>query len=499
MKASALALCIGISLSASIWVTPSAAAGEPLTLTQAVQRAVLGNVDLRRERVAIQVIDANLMALRGRFDFVLTIDPLFSRRQPPLSDEGLAVGATNTLSLEVGLQRALETGGVLRLGGRSRGVNTSSRLGSDPSLGLVERTLYSTDFTLDFSHPLLRGFGTQITQANIHRQRIQRDVALLNRQMRAANVVRDVIITYWELAYSSQDLAIRRSAVELAQEQLRITKAQIDVGRLAPVDAAAVERAIGERLQEVAVSEERLYFRTLELLSLLGVPPDPALPPFVATDMPSATPREVDARTEVKRALEANPQLRALKTGLRLNEIDIRTAANTLLPRLDFVSGIGTTARRENLGESFERAAAFDELTWSAGLRFELPIQNRTARGQHQAARLESQISRLGVEEFELTLRESVMRLASNQRTASRRMALARQTVGFAQQSLEAERARFQVGRSTNNDVLLRQQELKNAEIQVVRATVDLINSEAALAAATGEILERYGLQLKGI
>jgi outer membrane protein len=76
---------------------------------------------------------------------------------------------------------------------------------------------------------------------------------------------------------------------------------------------------------------------------------------------------------------------------------------------------------------------------------------------------------------------------------------LAKQTVGFAQQNLEAERARFSVGRSTNNDVLLRQQELKNAEISVVRATVDLLDSEIALSAITAEILDRYGVVLKGL
>src|SRR3712207_8685523 len=56
---------------------------------------------------------------------------------------------------------------------------------------------------------------------------------------------------------------------------------------------------------------------------------------------------------------------------------------------------------------------------------------------------------------------------------------------------------RSQVGRSTNNEVLLRQQELKNAEIQVVRATVDLLNSEAALSRSeehTSELQSRQYL-----
>ena len=75
---------------------------------------------------------------------------------------------------------------------------------------------------------------------------------------------------------------------------------------------------------------------------------------------------------------------------------------------------------------------------------------------------------------------------------------MAREAVGYAQKNLDAERARFDVGRSTNNDVLLRQQELKSAEVQIARAVADLANAETALAALTGDILERYGVVLRG-
>lgn len=479
---------------------PAAAADEGLTLNQAIQRAVSGNVDLKRERVVIEIADAQLMAAQGQFDFVATADLTFQRRTtPPLSAEDIAGGFNNTLGVDLGVSRLLETGGSLRFGVQTNATNTNSRF-SCGTVGGPQRdcTYYSSNLGLTFTHPLLRGLGAEFTQANIRRQRIERDIALLNRQMRAANVVRDVITSYWELAYATQDLAIRRSAVELAREQLRITRAQIDVGRLAVVDAAAVERAIGERMQEVVISEQALYFRTLELRQLLGLAPDPALPPFAASDAPQAAPRQIDVSGEIARALDSNPQLRALRMGLRLSELDIQTASNTLRPRVDFVGNIGSTGRKPGLLDTLAQTTGLDDMTWSAGLSVELPIQNRTARGQMRAAQLSGEVARLDAGQMELTIRDTVMRVASNVGTASRRVELAKATVGFALQNLEAERARFSVGRATNNDVLLRQQELKNAEIQVVRATVDLLNSEAALSAITAEVLDRYGLGLKG-
>jgi outer membrane protein TolC len=468
---------------------------------QALQRAVSGNVELQRERVNILQADAALLTARGLFDFQLTSTLSFSRATtPPLTAEDIASGYTNDLGLDVGVNRQLETGGQLRFSLQNDAFNTNSRIqcGTIAGPNNAACTFYNSVLGLTFTHPLLRGLGAEVTQATIRRQRIQKDISLLNRQMRASNVLRDVVTGYWELAYAAQDLAIRRSAVELAREQLRITKAQIDVGRLAPVDAAAVERAIGDRLQDVATSEQNLYFRGLDLRRLFGLRSDAAAPALTAVEVPAATPHEVDAAAEVQRALDMNPQLRALRIGLQLNSIDLQTAADTLKPRLDFIGTVGSRGRKNDFLTTLSQTFGLDDMTWSAALNFQMPVENRIARGQMQSAQLAAEGTRLDSSVLELGIRDTVLRLSSQIATASKRLDLAKQTVGFAQQNLDAEKARFQVGRSTNNDVLLRQQELKNAEIQVIRATVDLLNADVQLSAITAELLDRYNVVLKG-
>lgn len=479
----------------------AAAPEEPLALKDALDRAIAGNVDLQRERVAIDLSAANLEAAHGLFDVTLFAESTFSRRTtPPLTSQDIGSGFTNRLDNQIGVRRMLESGGTLSLSGSGSWSLTNSRFSCGFDAGTTGTcNFFGGNLGLTFTHPLLRGFGSEVTQANLRRRRIEHDAALLDRQMRVANLLRDVVIGYWEVAYATQDLAIRRSAVELAREQLRITRAQIDVGRLAPVDAAAVERAIGDREQEVAAAEQRLYFRTLDLRRLFGARPDVSLAVFVAAEAPSVTVMpEVDAAAEVERAVAANPQLRALRLGLDLSQIDVETALSTLRPRLDFVGTAGSTARTRELSDTIDGLLRMRDLTWSAGLSFELPLQNRAARGGVEAARLRAEDVRLSSHDFDLSLRDQTLRLASDVKTATIRLDLARKTVGFAQQSLEAEKARFAVGRATNNEVLLRQQELKTAEIQVLRATVDVLVSETALSAITARILERYGVTLKG-
>jgi len=493
-------LCISAALVAACFACPRACAEEtqPLSVKQAIERAVAGNADLRRERVAVAQAEARHLAAEGQFDVVFDAALASGRAlAPPLSCVPICTESTwvKTTDLALGLSRRLETGGSLRL------AATASRFASAPLSEAAGPggSITSSRLALTFSHPILRGFGTEVTLANLRKARIQQDAAQLGRQMRACNVLRDVVIAYWELAYATQDLAIRRSALDLAQEQLRITKALIGVGRLADADAASVERAIAQRLEDMATGEQILFFRSLDLQRLFGVSTEVSSPLLTATDAPATGAPSVDEAADVGRALAANPQLRALKLGLGLSQADVTTARSTLRPRLDFTGSVGPVGWKPGLGDSVRQASGFGALAWSAGLAFELPVENRAARGQMRAAEEELNLAHIDAEDFAVQLRDLVLRAARSVRTAGTRVALGQREVAFAQLNLDAERARFQAGRATNNDVLLRQQELKDAQTRLLRATVDQNESEAALSAATADILDRYGVVLKGL
>ena len=172
----------------------------------------------------------------GKFD--LSSPPVLSQRDivptincTPTCYDPFAYTTTNGTA-SAGLSRQLEARALLGLSLSAQHTSGSFSPDNSPepitgtAAGAAWPTLtdyYQANLTLSFSHPLWRGFGTEIALADLRRARIQQDIAELARQMRACNVVRDVAIAYWELAYATQALAIRRSAVELAEEQLRIT------------------------------------------------------------------------------------------------------------------------------------------------------------------------------------------------------------------------------------------------------------------------------------
>lgn len=467
--------------------------GAGLALREVLGRAVTGNPDLLRVRAAIDLAEGNLLAAEGAFDFVLTGDGTFARRRtPPVNNTDPAAGTTTSFTANLALARALETGGSIALGAQEVITSTSVALQSCGTLC----TYYNSGVTLRFTHPLLRGFGSEVATANLRKRQILLDTELLNRRARAAVVVRDVVVAYWELGYAWDDLAIRRSAVRLAEEQRRYSQAQVDVGKLSLADLAAVDRAIADRQQDVANAEQAVLARALDLERLTGRTVGGTFAVTAAAERPAGAPAVIDPTAEIAHALETSPQLRALRTGLALTEIDVRTAQALVRPQLDFVGSIGTAGRQGAFDDSWSQAGRLEAVNWSAGLVFQLPVQNRAARGLVDAARASDDRARIDMADLDLAIRDGVVRLAGSARTAVRRGELARAAVGYAQKNLEAERARFDVGRSTNNDVLLRQQELKAAEIQVARAATDQANAETALSALSGDILERTGVNV---
>jgi outer membrane protein TolC len=75
-------------------------------------------------------------------------------------------------------------------------------------------------------------------------------------------------------------------------------------------------------------------------------------------------------------------------------------------------------------------------------------------------------------------------------------MELSQQAVDLSEKNIEAERRRFELGRSTNFDVLQRQEEQKQARLRFARAAVDYLLATVAIDALRGRLLKGYGVSV---
>ena len=499
---------------------------EKLQLSEVLQVAIDENITLRSKLVAVEVSEAQILAASGAFDVTITAGIAASKQvSKPRGSAFIFATGSRFISSYLGVARNLETGGRLSLRLDVARTLTDQPISfANPALGSATLAQYQIQPTLQFTHPLLKNMGVRVNRAPLDRARLARSTAEADQLVTAQNLVRDLIGAYWDVLASQRDLANKRQGVQLAREQLARTQAQVRAGRLAAVEAKAVEQSLAQRETDVLLAENLLLETSLRLRALMGQEfADREILGIEATTNPIDTivPEPVDMDAAISRALSANPAVRQLEVALASKRIDEIEMANERLPQLDFTGTFvprgrsvdrvpnaqnGAPGELGSWGQAFrnfgnENIGAdglFAEYTVTGALDFTWSVQNRTARGNHQRVLAEIELAELNLKSIRQTTATNVILSTNRLRSAAKQMELARMSIELAEQNLAAEQARFEVGRSTNYDVLFRIDELLNAQTTHLRAGLDYLRARAELQALTGEILPAYGLDLGG-
>jgi outer membrane protein TolC len=191
--------------------------------------------------------------------------------------------------------------------------------------------------------------------------------------------------------------------------------------------------------------------------------------------------RPVQFRLErwIDQALTRRPEIRAVQVRLEQSALNVRVAANTVLPKLDAVG----VFRRHDFGTSSRRTWGFESQTWAAGVEFEIPFGNVAARERLQSARflhrrVERELENVS-RAIEIQVRNEVIGLEQNLEDLKAQAAKVEQ----ARSKLEIARVRFERGLANNLDITDSQSDLVDAESALLAAIVDYTNGIARLEA----------------
>jgi len=493
---------------------------EDLELSAMLKGAMKENVDLASNAIDVQISEANILVALGEYDVFLTAGATVAYSETPQRGSQFTLSLGNrSLSGFVGFRRKLEIGGTIDLR-----IDASRQQSLQPvnignaNAGSTTLSTYRIAPTLTLTQPLLRGAGLKVNRAEINKAKIAVSQTEAAQIITAQNLLRDLVSAYWDVLFAHRDLQNKRNSVELAKSQLERTRALVDAGRQSPVEAKAVEQALAARESDVLNAENTLLDRSLTLRTLMGqdFSRRDVLGVLPATD-PVVRPRAVNVKDEVDRALQQNPQIRQLELALASGRIDELVAANQRLPQLDFSGSFtpqgrsidrspqqqtGDPGTEGNWGEAFRNFFSeqprsdglLADWTISGSLTLTWDVQNRAAKGRHQVAKLQIRKAEVNLQRARQTVAAGVIRSANGLRTAGKVMDVAQISVELAQENLAAEQARFEVGRSTNYDVLLRLDELDRQWAAALSAQVNYLKALVQLQALNGEILPAYGL-----
>jgi outer membrane protein TolC len=467
-------------------------------LHEAVAVAARSNPTLAAAVDNVTIARANVTAAAGIDDFVVDAAATWTRSRLELvPGSPLQQTEGDDVLLSTALTRKLATGGTvsLRLSADPSRVQYGSDLGSAPEV-LTVRTV-NPSAQVVASQPLLRGAGAGVARADQRRARAAHDLAGRERDATACAVLRDVVVAYWDTGLATEELQIRRTLTESARQQLLAVQAAIGVAKQAPSASAEVRVAIALREDDAIAAEEALRVQSVSLTRLLGWEVDPHAALLTAADRPEGGEVGVAVDAALAAAMEHNAQLAAVRAQGRAAAIEVDVGENGMLPQLDVMASGGPTGSATDLGTALGQLAGFRSYSMQVGLTFQEPLGHHAARGALVAAQTALHKAKLTEADITAQIRAAVLRQAGLIDAARRRIAALADATESADLDLASVRARFEVGRATNFEVLWRQDQLAQARLHLLRARIDYLEAKAELDALTGDILPLYGVSVR--
>ena len=236
----------------------------PLSLDEAIKRALANNNDIEVARDDVRFAETQLRSLQGIFQPIFSITPQLDKRITPQQSSlggsgrsGTTTSTTYTLSPSVNKQFELG-GGNYTLSFANSHTNSSS------SFNIIN-PFYSSNLSLQFTQPLWRNRSIDNNRRQIRIQKKRLEQSDADFRLKTIDVITQVQRAYWDLVFALRDQQNQLDNLNLTRENLRTVEAQISVGTKAPLERAEVQTELATResslllaVQTVSIAENTL-------------------------------------------------------------------------------------------------------------------------------------------------------------------------------------------------------------------------------------------------
>jgi outer membrane protein len=487
-----------VTLVMLLWVRVARADPSELRLADVVAVAVRQSPDLERARIDLDAARAELRRASGTEDTIVGAKLGVNAEQTSQTDPA-GQNTRSTVSASASAARRLSTGGQISL--TASDVRVHSTVVAFDANGAVSQTFlalesqHTASLLVGLSQPLLRGAGSTAFEAPIRQAERQRDAAALTQEARARDLVVSLTQAYWQVAFAWRQLEVRKASLDLAQKQLAYTEGAIRAEKVPRSEALAVQEAIATRKQDVLASEQDVYERSLALRQLAGLEIGPdalaVTTEVLAVKLPAPA---LELPATVHAAFEHSAELAALAAARQAAEDGVAAADGAARSRLDLDVSAGPIGVDVSPSKAVAAGVEHTGYQVSASLTFEHAIERRAERGGQAAARAALARAKTAERDGRARLAVRATRAVQRAQAALASIALGEEAIGLAEQNVTAEQKRFELGKSTNNEVLRRQDELQQARLRHASSVADYLAARADLDGLSGAILARYGI-----
>ncbi|GHG75872.1 TolC family protein [Comamonas sp. JC664] len=294
-----------------------------------------------------------------------------------------------------------------------------------------------------------------------------------------ASAVLDVERAYYEVLRAGGLEDVANSRIERAKQNAEAAERRMTVGSATRSDVLRARFDLTSAQEALLSAQTQHMAAALSLGRLIGedVPVD-AQPLEARDESPFALTEEALADEITARA----PSVLAAEADLRAAEAGVSAARSTYLPTVRLSGGY----------DWFNDEPAFNggRTSWSVRLGLSYPIFDGFVREERVVnARTQASVAQATLADTRRAVRSSVGTSLSQLKLAANRIALATESVEVAKEDLKVQQERYKLGATTILELLTSQENLVQAEINLVAFRFEYRISRAQLEALAGRPL----------
>jgi len=474
--------------------SPASAAPMRLALDEVVRLALQNNLDIAVDRLEPQL--AQQRVSQASAAYLPSLSGVFGRThavQPPsnllVNAEGTVTDAFNS-TLAVG-QRLPWAGATYNVSWNASRQTTNSFFQSfSPNLGSVVQ--------VSFSQPLLRDLGMDSARQQLVITKRNKEMSDTRFRETVVRTLADVKRAYWNLVSARASVGVQQKALDLARELVRTNTARVDVGSSPPLDllSAKAEQAQREENLVIAQVQARQAEDALRILIFDQNSPSfwtQGIEPTDSTPVGAPLP---DVEAVVQRALKTRQDLIRARDEIANAETSVKFYQSQRLPDLRAQASYGATGlggtrwlrtggfpgtitgtQLTSFGSVMNQVFSRNFPSWSVGLTLSYPIGYSFEEAGLANARVQEAQARVRLQNAETRAVRQIRQAAWQMEANTKRIETSRAAREFAEQRLDAEQKRYDVGMSTSFLVVQAQRDLAQARNNELAAALDYVRA----------------------
>lgn len=456
---------------------------QSLTLRLAIQLALSHNRTLEKAGIDREVQRFDLRVAQD--EFVPHVDLTSSARYNPVTTAGVDT-RTRSGSVSAALSERIPTGARFGL--------VWDNLATDRSTALTKT--YDSSLFLQLDQPLLRGGGLEANLANLRIARLSEQTNLLKFKRNVIATITNVVFVYRALQQAQRQVEVSEVAVTRAQEQLRINRALVSSGILAPVEIIQTEADIANQEFNLLTAQSNRDSAHFALIKILDddrdarfVPTEPLALPEFSSDLESCRRLAFQHRPDYQQALQ----------GKAVSDLSVVSARNNQLWSLNLSSRYRIAGGDTNFPSAIDRTLTRQNEDWNVGLTLQVPIGDLTRKQTFLRASGRAKKAAIDVTEITENIEIEVRDALRTIELTSRRVRVAAVARELSERKLEIEKGKLQAGRTTNFAIVTFQNDLVSARLNEIGAQISYLNAITVLEQTIGTTLAVWGIRIEDL